>query len=88
MKPASIDIAAELARLEAMTNFELRSEWRRLHHMQPPRSLSRDLLLRGITYKIQERVYGGLTKSALRKLSAFETEAPSTKGRNVSPRTT
>ena len=55
MKPASIDIAAELARLEALTNFELRGEWRRLHHMQPPKSLSRDLLLRGITYKIQER---------------------------------
>jgi hypothetical protein len=88
MKPASIDIAAELVRLEAMTNFELRSEWRRLHHMQPPRSLSRDLLLRGITYKIQERVFGGLTKSVLRKLSASETEAPSTKGRKVSPRTT
>jgi len=71
-----------------MTNFELRSEWRRLHHMQPPRSLSRDLLLRGITYKIQERVFGGLTQSVLRKLSAFETEAPSTGGRRVSPRTT
>jgi hypothetical protein len=88
MRPASIDIAAELARLEAMTNFELRSEWRRLHHMQPPRSLSRDLLLRGITYKIQERVFGGLTQSVLRKLSAFETESPSTEGRKVSPRTT
>ena len=47
MKPASIDIAAERARLEALTNFELRGEWRRLHHMQPPKSLSRDLLLRG-----------------------------------------
>ncbi len=66
MKPASIDIAAELARLEALTNFELRAEWRRLHHMQPPKSLSRDLLLRGITYKIQERALGGLSKSVLR----------------------
>jgi len=69
----AIDIAAELTRLEALTNFELRSEWRRLHGMQPPKSLSRDLLLRGITYKIQERTFGGLSKSVLRKLS----EAPS-----------
>ena len=69
MKSVSIDIAAELARLEALTNFELRGEWRRLHHMQPPKSLSRDLLLRGITYKIQERAFGGLSKSVLRKLS-------------------
>jgi len=69
MKPASIDVAAELARLEALTNFELRAEWRRLHAMQPPKSLSRDLLLRGITYKIQERAFGGLSKSPLRNLT-------------------
>lgn len=87
MKPASIDIAAELARREALTNFELRNEWRRLHHMQPPRSLSRDLLLRGITYKIQERALCGLSKSILRKLSASDVEAPSTECRKLSPRT-
>jgi hypothetical protein len=73
----AIDIAAELARLEALTNFELRHEWRRLHGMQPPKSLSRDLLLRGITYKIQERAFGGLSKSVLRKLSEALPEARS-----------
>ncbi len=69
MKNISLDIGAELSRLEGLTNFELRIEWRRLHGMQPPKSLSRDLLLRGITYKIQERSFGGLSKSILRKLS-------------------
>lgn len=87
MKSASTDVAAELARLEALTNFELRAEWRRLHHMQPPRSLSRDLLLRGITYKIQERALGGLSKSILRKLSLSEAVAPSAEGRSASPPT-
>jgi len=75
MKTASIDIAAEIARLEALTNFELRGEWRRLHGMQPPKSLSRDLLLRGITYKIQERAFGGLSKSLLRKLADADTSS-------------
>ena len=87
MKPASIDIAAELVRLEAQTNFELRGEWRRLHHMQPPKSLSRDLLLRGITYKIQERVLGGLPTSILRKFSVSEAESPLAACRRASPRT-
>lgn len=87
MKPVAIDIAAELVRLEALTNFELRAEWRRLHHMQPPKSLSRDLLLRGITYKIQERASGGLSKSVLRKLSGTEPEAPSPENRRAAPRT-
>ena len=67
VKSTSLDIAAELSRLEALTNFELRGELRRLHEMQPPKSLSRDLLLRGITYKIQEREFGGLSKSVLRR---------------------
>ena len=83
-----IDIAVELARLEALTNFELRAEWRRLHHMQPPKSLSRDLLLRGITYKIQERAFGGLSKSILSKLSGTGSEASSSENRRAAPRTT
>ena len=85
MKPASIDIAAEIARLEALTNFELRGEWRRVHHLQPPKSLSRDLLQRGITYKIQERAFGGLSKSLLRKLT--NTDTSSAQYRSPAPRT-
>lgn len=64
-----IDFAAELASFDALTNFELRNEWRRLHRRQPPRSLSRDLLQFGLAYKIQERSFGGLSKSQLRKLT-------------------
>ena len=56
--------------------------------MQPPKSLSRDLLLRGITYKIQERAFGGLSKSILRKLTGTEPEASSAENRRAAPRTT
>lgn len=76
MKSTSLDIAAELLRLEGLTNFELRSEWPRLHYMQPPKSLSRDLMLRGITYRSQERAFGDLSKSVLRRLSGAASEAP------------
>lgn len=68
MPKPTIYVAAEVARLGALTLFELRAEWRRLHRMQPPMRLSRDLLIRGITYKLQERALGGLSKSLLRKL--------------------
>jgi hypothetical protein len=64
----SNDIAEELARLSNLTIFELRGEWRQLHRAPPPMRLSRDLLMRGITYKVQERRLGGLSKSLLRKL--------------------
>lgn len=66
MSTDSIDIAAELARLADLTIF-----WRRLHRAQPPMRLSRDLLLRGITYKLQERPLGGLSKATLRKLESI-----------------
>jgi hypothetical protein len=62
--------AAEIARVESLGIDELRQEWRRLHQTPPPNRLSRDILLRGITYKLQERAFGGLSKAALRKLRA------------------
>jgi hypothetical protein len=58
MDKAAIDIAKALARFLEVTIFKLRGEWRRLHRMPPPMRLSRDLLVRGITYKLQERAYG------------------------------
>ena len=46
---------------------ELRREWRRLYHNDPPR-ISRDLLVLGIAYRLQEIEHGGLGKATLRKL--------------------
>src|ERR1700704_5103024 len=68
MAKSSIDIAKALVRLSEVTIFELPGEWRRLHRMPPPMRLSRDLLIRGITYKLQERAYGGLSLAPARKL--------------------
>ena len=76
MDKSAIDIAETLVRLSALTIFELRDEWRRLHRMPPPMRLSRDLLIRAITYKLQERAYGGLSKATLRKLEQFEADPP------------
>jgi Protein of unknown function (DUF2924) len=49
---------------------ELRGEWRRLYHSEPPR-ISRDLLIRGIGYRCQEIQHGGLGKSTRRKLKTL-----------------
>src|SRR5580704_7457024 len=68
MDKAAIDVAKALARLSELTIFELRGEWRRLHRMPPPMRFSRDLLTRWISYKLQERAYGGLSTATARKL--------------------
>ena len=49
---------------------ELRGEWRRLYRSEPPR-ISRDLLIRGIGYRLQEIQHGGLGKSTRRKLKTL-----------------
>jgi hypothetical protein len=49
---------------------ELRREWRRLYHNDPPR-ISRDLLILGIGYRIQELEHGGLGKATRRKLQTL-----------------
>ena len=68
MAKAVLDIAVEIARLEGLEIDELRAEWRRLHQTPAPKRLSRDILLRGVTYKLQEKAFGGFSKGTLRKL--------------------
>ena len=77
MNKAAIDVAQAFARLSGLTIFELRGEWQQLHRMPPPMRLSRDLFVRGITYKLQERAYGGLSKAAVRKLEQAAASPPS-----------
>ncbi len=81
MKPR-LDLGEEIARLEGLTIFELRNEWRRHLRMAPPMRLSRDLLIRGIAYRLQEKVLGGLSKAVVRRLSA----APVGAGESVTRR--
>ena len=49
---------------------ELEQHWRRLYRSDPPR-ISRDLLIRGIGYRLQEIQHGGLGKSTRRKLKTL-----------------
>jgi hypothetical protein len=85
MERETIDIAETLARLSAATIFELRGEWRRLHRAPPPRRLSRDLLMRGITYKLQERLLGGLSQSLLRRLGRLNGESKASEAPKPAP---
>jgi Protein of unknown function (DUF2924) len=85
MEKETIDIAETLARLSVLTIFELRGEWRRLHRMQPPMRLSRDLLMRGITYKLQDRPLGGLSSSILRKLERLNLGSEASEAQKPAP---
>jgi len=64
LEPAELPVAAG-ASLD-----ELRYEWRRLYRSEPP-NISRDLLIRGIRYRLQEIQHGGLGKTTRRKLKTL-----------------
>ena len=58
-----------LVELEHLDAPGLRQEWRCLFRADPPQ-LSRDLVLRALAYRLQEREHGGLSKATLRRIAA------------------
>src|ERR1019366_8050983 len=63
-------LEGEIDRIRSLGLEELRREWRRLYHSEPPR-ISRDLLVLALGYRLQEIEHGGLGKSTRRKLQTM-----------------
>ena len=72
-----------LASLPNLSLGDLRLEWRRLFRAEPPR-LSRDILMRGLAYRLQEVAYGGLSRITQRRLATLMHELE-TDGRIAAP---
>ena len=62
-------VAAKLQAIERMDYATLREEWRRLYRAWAPKRVSRNLLMLGVAWKIQEQAYGGLSAMAKRRLT-------------------
>ncbi len=62
-------VAVKLQALAEMNYDALRAEWRRLYRAPPPKRVSRDLLMLGVAWKVQERAYGGLGAATKRRLA-------------------
>jgi hypothetical protein len=58
----------EIAGLVGQSTQELRRAWRTLHHTGPPLGLSRDLIIRGVADKLQQRANGGPSRALQRRL--------------------
>ncbi len=72
--PASENLSQKLTALADLDTAGLRREWRRLYRSHPPLHIRRDLLVLAIAWKLQERVYGGLTAAQKRKLAGIAEE--------------
>jgi hypothetical protein len=70
--PAGLD--GEIAELVDRSTQELRRAWRTLHHTGPPLGLSRDLIIRGLADKLQQRARGGPSRALQRRLRTLAAE--------------
>lgn len=61
-------VSEKLQTLEQMDTVALQKEWRRVYRVPPPKRLSCETLMLGVTWKIQERAYGGLRAATKRRL--------------------
>ncbi len=72
--PASESLTEKLAALADLDAVDLRAQWRRLYRSYPPLHIRRELLVLAIAWKLQEKVYGGLTAAQKRKLAGIAEE--------------
>src|SRR6476620_2638591 len=72
--PDRAGLDGEFAGLVVRSTQELRGAWRTLHHTGPPLGLRRDLIIRGLADKLQQRARGGPSRAVQRRLRILAAE--------------
>ena len=78
-------LVREIDELQEATSANLKQRWRALYRTEPPRRISRDLLVRALAYRIQEKALGGLKPSTRRLLAKVATDASARRPIQVTP---
>jgi hypothetical protein len=65
-----VDLEQQIERLDRLSPAQLRSLWRDVYRAPAP-DLSPGLLARGIAYRQQERLHGGLSRTAEKQIAAI-----------------
>ena len=79
-------LAHEIAALRRATPADLKERWQELYCTEPPRRISRDLLVRALAYRIQEQALGGLKPSTRRLLAKIAVHASANRPIEVAPK--
>src|SRR5262249_32028203 len=78
-------LSHQIAALRHATRAGLKDRWRELYGTEPPRRISRDLLVRALAYRIQELALGGLKPSTRRLLAKSAADASARRHIRVQP---
>ena len=68
-------MAAEISRLSGLPLKELKAVWSAEFRREPPKGLWRDLLLRTLAWRLQEKAFGGHDRATLKLLEGLWAEA-------------
>jgi hypothetical protein len=68
---SAAEIPAEIERLCGLSLRDLRAAWAAEFRRDPPKGLWRDLLLRTLAWRLQEKAFGGHDKAALKLLETY-----------------
>ncbi len=75
-KPFNVDCAREIAGHSDLSSADLVERWIEFHGSAPPKTLTKDLLVRGIAYEMQVRQFGGLTPVEKKALTGTRWSGP------------
>lgn len=64
----------ELSNLQGRSLEALRAQWTKLFKLEPGPWISRDVLIRGLAWKLQEAVFCGISKTATRRMAQLSAE--------------
>ncbi len=64
----------ELANIQGKSLEALRAQWTKLFKLEPGPWISRDVLIRGLAWKLQEVMFGGISKTAARRMAQLSAE--------------
>ena len=78
-------LSCEIAALLEATPANLKERWRALYGAEAPPRVSRDLLIRALAYRIQEKALGGLKPSTRRLLARVAADASAHRPVQVAP---
>src|SRR5215469_6033506 len=76
----------EIDRLRKATGSDLKERWRTIYGSEAPRRIGRDLLVRSLAYRIQEKALGGLKPSTRRLLAKVAADASANRSIEVAPK--
>lgn len=82
------EISREIASLSQLSRPNLKQRWRDLYGTEPPLKISRNLMLRAVAYRIQERAFGGIKPLTRRLLEQIANELDGRRQRGGAPRAT